>query len=827
MRTVLLMSLFTSCWFVCAPAARADLSGDLQVSVTRVNTGDHDWRIWTRRADGHLVSVHRNSSPWTWTDRGTGGSNIGFTGVAGSWWYDGTNNQERAYFVALDGKIYEYALTNGGSATWTSLAPPAGKTFSGDLTALTGLSGGHRYTVIAALTEDNFLYSTVKDITAGTGWSGWALRDVNTWQNNLPLTATVDSTGTIWSIFGSRPDSTLAMARFTDGTGWANSSLGSPGAPVCGSIAATQAQLSASEYRVYVFCTHRTLWQTTTYLAYAASAGTTTFTWTTLANPVSVKNAAFTLATIDRPSGTGRAADAYLLGTDNHVYRWTRPGGGAFAVSDLGSTGAGETTSIVGGVVAMRDGLVNNSRTAFLGHPSTLTTAIYTREAPLGASWPWEALGDGTPVKAVTGGDKPRVEPSLAEWQGKVMTAAIVRPGTGGPSEYSYVQTAWSGTDGQSWASPVTIPTNGTQYIADPSVTFTDAGKAYVFVAGVNFIGGVCSQSNINATAIYYVTSTNGSLSSPTTVAASGGILDHPNTAIDRSRSPDRIHIVWWDYPTAVRYAFLDDGGSLSPVQTIDTATSGPPEVTVAADGSVYVSWFQSGGGSTRLCKLNPSLTACDGTPYVFTDSFAGDQSDVVAGTYYIRAGQSYNIRVSSLNSNRIYYAFHKRETDGSEKDIYFSVGTYNPTSHTFSFSTPVLGPTYGNDNFDQFNPSINVNNGGEGAEGITLSWYDRNDSAGCPGGSNYCLKRKRSESFNGGLSFLYAQASQAGALTNVAILPRSCMSGSVVRYVGDYQDGNGVALHSHHIWASAPVGSADPTALLTQGFVSASGFYY
>jgi len=120
------------------------------------------------------------------------------------------------------------------------------------------------------------------------------------------------------------------------------------------------------------------------------------------------------------------------------------------------------------------------------------------------------------------------------------------------------------------------------------------------------------------------------------------------------------------------------------------------------------------------------------------------------------------------------------------------------------------------------------VNSGGEGYEGITLSWYDRNDSTGCPGGSNYCLKRKRSWSGNGGLSFLYAQASQTGALTNVAVLPRSCITGpTVYRYVGDYQDGNGVALHSHHLWASAPIGSADPTALLTQGFVSASGFYY
>lgn len=814
-------------WLLCAcllavllPAAAGGVGipNSAQIGSTRVGTTDNDWRIWARRSDGTLVTVHRNSSPWQWTALGTGGSNINTAGVTTAWWLDGTTRHERAYFVGVDGNLYEYAMTNGGSGTWTAIGPPAAHTLTGHVTALTGSVSGNRYVVVAATTTDGDLHRVIKNITTGSVWT-WALHGTG-FSTGRPLTSTVSPDGTIWSFFAVKTTNTVSMMRYNPSVGWTDTNVGSPsGVSVCYSLDAAQGQLSSTEFRLILFCTRVDTTEDRVRYAYTTSATSTSFTWTyaTLPGGTIVDAIGNTLGAVDRPAGgSNYAIDGWVLGNNDHVYLLTKNAGTAMTVTDRGMTG--EANSFTdGGLAAVRVGTNTYSRVVFNG---SLNTAdyLYTRAGDDGATWSWEALGAGEQVHQISGTGTPHTEAMIAEWNGKMIAASIHRPGPN-PTDYAEVQSAWSSNDGYTWGAQTVRDKNGMQYTTDPTVVFTDAGKAYVVILGVSFPTGLCTET-WNSSKIYYQTTTDGSTYSSPVNIFTGTTLDHEWVGIDQSRSPDRLHFAWSNLTAnTVEYRYLDDGGSFGAVRTLAYGY-GPPTLAVAPDGSVYVAWLN---GSVWVCKLRSDLTDCDHTPLALTGDLQVSTSDVLVGSQYIRAKHSWSIQASPVTANRLYYLFQKLEADGDQKDVYLSTGTYDPVARTWSWGTP-YAVTVTNDDKDQFNPALNVHLGGGGYMTLNPSWYDRRED--CAGGSNWCIRRKRSYS-NTGTGFLYTQDSQTGALTDPTLLPYHCRYGTAQLFIGDFQEGLGVKLHSHHIWSSAPIGSPGETGIITQGFLSASGFYY
>lgn len=814
---------------------RADIPNGRQISATRLGTrNNNQWRIWAIEQGGGVATVQQDSSPWTWTQRGNGGSTAS-RGITAVWWVDGTGHHERAYYVGASGSLFEYAIVDGASPTWTEIVPPSGETLTGYVAGLTGIwdGGPYRYTVVAATTTDGDFYIAIRNVTTDGSWI-WS-RKATAYHTSLPLATSKNPAEDIWSFLGSKSDDTLGMVRWDPATGWDAYDQGSPGVGVCRSIAAAQAQLSSSTYRLYVFCTATDTNEDRVRIAYGTSETDTSLSWFSLTLPDSqpVDRSGNSLAATSRPDNddeTEYAIDGYCLGEgDDHLYRLKRTTSG-WSVQDLGDAGPGELIFTDGGMVALEENPRTlqgpTSRGVFVGGIGSGIGYLYARSDDL-VPRPWEALGGGRPLHDVSGDDLPRAESMISEWQGKMLAAAMIRPD---PPDDAYVQAFWSNTDGYTWSGPVTLPDNGFQYYADPTVAFTDAGKAYVTMTGVDFADidgdgeGDCDPAaGLVGSEAHFVTTTDGTTySAPVTIAASPTLIDHPWMGIDRSRSPNRLHFAWLRLDTdTLEYRYYDDGVGFGPVETLST-DGGPPTLTVGADGGVFVAWIDA--GSVRVCKLSADFTGCDATPYVLTGDWDVDVAPLpLPGGEHIRATHSWSIRASRANSNKLYYGFQRTEADGDHKDIYVSVGTYDETAKTWSWSTPEEARTPVDDDIDQFNPALNVTWSGGVTESVHASWYDRDES--CSGGSNYCIRRKRSWSERAH-SFLYLNSSQQGELTDPALLPLHCRDESQ-RFIGDFQEGEGVSLHSHHIWSHAPISSPSVTARLEQGLLSAGAHVY
>ncbi len=341
---------------------------------------------------------------------------------------------ERGYFVgASNGKLYEYALVAGVSPIWTEVGRPGSSTLTGHITAFSGLAGSERRVMVAATSTIGELWLASKTLPSGS-WT-WSLLGTGFAAGTRPLTSTVDTTETIWSVFAASSTNTVHLLR-GNGSSWPRYELNNPAVAVCGSLDAAQATNASGEFRLIVFCTRQDADEGQVRYLYSTSPGATTFYWgfVTLPGGALAARASYTIAAVDRPSGTAYAIDGWAVGTNQHVFVLTWTGGSSITVTDRGSTG--ETSSTTGGTVAGRTGegsTFDFSRLAFVG---TLNGASYLygrtgRDTSNAIAW--TALGAGTPVSAISGAQPPHTESFIAEWQGRILAASIVRGGAAPP----------------------------------------------------------------------------------------------------------------------------------------------------------------------------------------------------------------------------------------------------------------------------------------------------------------------------------------------------------------------------------------------------------
>ena len=447
----------------------------------------------------------------------------------------------------------------------------------------------------------------------------------------------------------------------------------------------------------------------------------------------------------------------------------------------------------------------------------------------------------------------------MDDWKGLSMVVAQVRPDNGDANErddYCYNEGMWSRADGNSWNSPVLLPSNiGEEtysYVSDGTVAFTDSGVAYVAQLGVNFTGD-CGSTAYNRQAIFLTTTTDGASFTPRVVLARGypGDYDHPWMDIDRAASPDRLHFAWWNRGAGdVEYRCLDVGNTcpsadetccdapcssppcLGPLRIINGSDyAGPPTLTVGGDERVYVSWIPTAGSPVRACRMNPGLTDCERTSTsqveVLNDPLDVDQADVPIPptSGFIVAIQGWTLEAAQSRPGVVYYVYHTRESGAATKDVYSSRGLYVGGEDLFTWSPPVRVATVGEDGTDQFNPMLTVNAnaappGSYPEDTLVVSWYDRRTS--CPGYSaNRCMRRMMAVSTNGGLSWYSERGVQDGTLSDPWLLPFHCANPTNRRFVGDFQVHQGNALHSHVIYSAAPYDGSPRSAQLWQAFAS------
>jgi len=579
-------------------------------------------RVWAVRDDDHLVSVWQDSgNNWHWTDHGLVPSPPEPQLAAVSYEL-GSDHHERVWFVGADGKLHELDVLNNATATWTSYDPPTGATFTGQIAAMKG-TYFNQWLTVGLTTTDGTLRravgsASVHDLNYVASGSGY--------DTTSQITATVSAAENVWTVFARKTNGTVGFFRWT-GFGWVTGNAGAPSDVDVGwSLAAAQGPLSSSTYGLHLWAT-ADVPENEVRVALATSASDTTFVWThtnTGAAPAGI----FGLAAASRPNGSFSALDGFVHAVDDHLYRDTRTSSSwPWNAVDLG-TGLEIESNAGDSVTALGTGF-GYSRVAWLGRMGG-ASYLYSRMGNGGPDelWRYEAHGDDpSPQRRINSGSVPHTEVMMDDWRGRSLAAAMVRPDNGDPNpndDFSYIQAMWSDDDGETWGAPVTMSSTAEglsyNYQADPTVAFTDTGKAFVAWINVQFPGNF-DLSNIDRQAVVFTTTTDGSTYTAPTVVASGDgtpVMDHPWMEIDRSRSPNRLHFIWWDGYSAgpTMYTCLDDGATcpttstdccqapcstppcLGPTRDLSTEwgiVGGPPTMTVGGDGSVYAAWSPQG----------------------------------------------------------------------------------------------------------------------------------------------------------------------------------------------------------------------------------------
>lgn len=834
-------------------ALAAGLTANSQLGVSQMSS---KWRVWARSENGAIVTRwHNPMGEYRWTNHGypAGASPCMSAGVTATSWTDAGSHIERGFCVAQNQHLYQLLIVNGVPQGWADFATGIpGHTLSGKIAATSWVAGSGHWTVfVFATTNDNhFVYFQQDTVTGAASWT-----DPDNLANysataQIAASRAPGATPSYIRVFYARTNGNVQVRRWNQAGNWSNFTVTKPaGVNMFATAAAAEDQIAGSDgstYQIFLFCTSTTqsnkLWALR---AKKSDPVAGDYSWVSLSlgtGQGNFANSGYAIAATTRADGATRAIEGFALSTGGsyppeRVYRtkFVSGSGGPSTLWDIGLDG--ETAKRKGGLAAYDDGGI--SVISFIGSGSgDQARHLYSKfgsESSGNDPWNWANHQSGQPwVQIVSLGGEPHAETSAAFFNQKGIVAGIVHPGQGGDQDFQYVQTNWTTSDGHSWNGNwvnVTRTVEGTTYdlASDPTVDFDDAGTAYATVLGSSLFQHVCTDNNYQMeSAVYYVTTQNGSDFTAPELVASGQALDHPWMEIYRDPGgPDRVHFIWADSSdNHIWYTSMVNGVPDAPH---DLGPGAVPILTVGAGGTVYAQWdykvCRIAENTWDRCRLDP--------PQEFDQDhqFTG-QTLPIPGTDPIVSLRTLEATIvaSASDPDLLYYAFHKHEADGDDYDVFFSVGTYDTGTDwiTWSSVTPLTDVT--NDDADQFQPGIAVAQGSGDDDYIFASWYDRrNVTCGAGNWANRCYRPKRSVSFNGGTNFLHTQdvpVDASNSLSDPDLLERHC-SDRGRRFLGDYHAVRGDRFHTFHVVTGAPVGSpTTPTSIQAAGWVS-DGYYY
>jgi hypothetical protein len=831
-----------------------------RLDTTRAgNTSASQSRRWAASHIGEIISnkdqaVSTGTSIWMQHGWGSGPSRL--EGPAATSYIVGTQYNEIVAYVATSGAINVGRIIDNGPIAWYAFNPPTNKILTGHVAAGSFVSGTTRYIAIAATATDAStgavsLYRLVgNEATLGLDPLFWTDSTGGlAWLPDNPIAVTVNSSNTILSFFashGAAGQESLGMLRFN--SSWAVTNLSRPaGERVCRSIAAAQGALliTAGNYRVAVVCTSHAGDQEV-YLATATSETSTTFSWSISSTQPIVPQS---VAAVLRPStktGSSYLIDVYITaryGTE--IFKGVL-GTTSFTVTSLGAGGdsAAGAGDLVGGITAIPWGLT--SRMFYVHSLNNARNLLYERYGGSGSSGPenYRALGDedfASPSTGWTGA--PRAEGKVSTWRGTMAASVILRPGSGGLSDWPGIDFIYSADEGESsWFAPQPIPNfvNGTsyQYLSDPTAAVTDQRTMYSVQLGAHFTPAQCSTANnIDGVAVYAVSTTPGTyptFSSPIVFAAQSGLtMDHPSSDIQRvTGASDILHVVWWKFPgSGISYARLTEGSTTPSVYSLSSTGGGAVRVTASDSGRVIAYYGTDTGGTggtledVMFCEvaLIGGVYACAGGGFQpidpgpvqqgYPNKFSTPQGGVggpgiSGGNVYIRSPEPYSLALSE-SGDKLYYCFHRNEgqtpgtpgnggnpNDGDtreETDVFCTVGTRSPEGVWTWMQTPIaIGPTL--DDHDQFAPEVMVTREqasySSGGETVIVTYYDRSDDP-----LNEVYTVKKAISTDGLVTINAPRVMFGGATSTPNDLPRHCFSADQ-RFIGDYAASEGDTVH-------------------------------
>jgi len=829
-------------WLLMISLASTESAADIQADfftgrVDATSTGS-GFRNWTSSDLGLVVSrrdqpISAGTSSWFEHDPGT--ALVNTKGVAATGFTVGVNVTEIAVYVGIDGKLNIGTVFNGGAISWVSADPPAGKTLTGHIVAVTNVSGGSRFLNVGATTTDSKLYRFVLLLSLGSG--AWTDSSAGlSWLPDNPLAATVNASQTIVSIFASHSPNTesLGMLRWNGAT-WSTLNLGRPANKrACRSIATAQGQISSisGSYKVLVACAPHNL-VGEVYIATATSESSNVFTWATFATPGSIAYQSLAAVYHSISNVTfSFVIDVYASAVlQNRLHKGVQ-GSSNFSISDLGTVPDG--VSVIGGMAAVPFGL--KSRVFYVGSVNG-RRYLYERHGGVVAPNPqnYRALGENSATGLSYDGFL--AEGKVSVFGGTMAASVISRPTDGFPT----IKFLYSPSDGKalSAAQDITHTVGPTtyEYVVDPTVVVTDQRTMYSVQLGVK-TGPVCSATPAKASV--YLVSTSGAtfpvFSTPIELEAIDNTppevstpIDHPYADIEhRVGGTDRVHVAWWalkDPPGAnagIRYTeFIEGSSGPTAVVTLPSTPGGPPRVT-ASDGGRVIVYYPLGAptGNVRVCEINSARNGCEfgwqiverpSPPDDLFYSSPGSGADIGPGVsgsnIHIRTVYPASMTISEAG-DRLYYCFHQTENNGAgadndtreEVDAYCTSGTRDPVAG-WQWSNPrvaIAGVTL--DNKDQFAPEVIVTregaNYGSTEEAVIVTYYDRTDDPG-----NYLYKVKKAVSTDRGITFQPPRVQFDGLTSDAEFLPRHCRHPNV-RFIGDYSGAEGDVIHGHSLSA-------------------------
>jgi len=833
-----------------------EASGVVLKSTSRIavvnRSNDLRW-VWARNTQGEILAMDYNSNPGSgWINFGKpNGVSVNINGVAGTSWDTGAGWSQHVFFVGSDGNFYEGVKVGAGPVTWTGYPFVSGQTLTGHLAAGQVVADpfGTRMIAVVGTTTSGLLYRFTRNI-GGSSASWVNSSGGRTWATDLPLASSVHpsqlgSLSFYGSMIVSGTNTELGMVHFDSFGEWNVGARGSPGFPVCGSIAAAEAWITPSTFRRYVICTRADANSATIAYAYGTSDGDTTFDWITETLPATVSTTRGNIvgATAQDVGGGNTSIDHYVIATNNHLYRQTRNANGLASPVDLGQIA--EADWGYGGMSAT-DTIYNYSRVFYLGRLDSAvgSDAIYLYERTSSSATgteQYQNYGAGDSLRPVVSGGA-YAEGMIAEYAGTATVALIERPGNGGPNGTNFprVHAFRSDNDthtmlaGELLANVVGGRTYN--YVVDPTVAVTRARRSYILQLGVE--RSTCYGTNAATGAAVYLKRIDEGGSAYTTipmfdvqldVPRTSTPIDHPFLSIEHGGflTPDRLHMAWWnlfdEQDSRIIYTYLDDGDTTAGVPHNLTGSSGvvgPPRVVANSLGDVYV--YTSKETAIKVCKLNSSLNACDGGWQTAVNDFAPTDTKVNAGGTLkeMRTITGYSLAASPSVSGVVHLCYQKEEAASSTlcpgrkcKDIWCTRGAFSGGTFNWSAAAAV---SLQNDEHDQFMPEVSMTaksftyQTSIASEGeVYVFWYDRRADS-----QNHLYRVRVSRSLNGGTT--WASSRELTGDADPLNLPLHCLNGSGNLYfIGDYSASRASLLHTHGLFVTTPGGlrTTDATA--------------